>query len=151
MSAFALSLSALSLPSRANTTRPPMMVWKAPTCGYCQLPVGQLEKEGLSVKARYVAQTVPARMRLGIADDRGSCHTGLAASSAIEPHAPAREIKRLLAEPEHFRHQLIGLSMPGTPIGSTGMKARTKRDKLDVLLVPKGNKNHVNQSYPFQT
>jgi hypothetical protein len=122
-------------------------VWKTPTCGCCKLWVEHLEKQGFTVKANDVPQTAPIRTKLGIPDDMGSCHTGLIAGFAIEGHVPASEIKRLLAEPESLRAQVIGLSVPGMPIGSPGMEMGTKRDKYDVMLVLKGGSSRVYQSY----
>ncbi len=122
-------------------------VWKTPTCGCCKMWIEHLEKEGFSVKANDVQQTAPMRTKLGIPDDMGSCHTGLIAGFAIEGHVPASEIKRLLAEPENLRQQVIGLSVPGMPIGSPGMEMGTKRDKFDVMLVLKSGQHRVYQSY----
>ncbi len=122
-------------------------VWKTPTCGCCKMWMEHLEKEGFTVKANDVPQTAPMRTKLGIPDDMGSCHTGLIAGFAIEGHVPASEIKRLLQEPEDLRQQIIGLSVPGMPIGSPGMEMGTKRDKYDVMLVLKGGKSRVYQSY----
>ncbi|MBS7809277.1 DUF411 domain-containing protein, partial [Variovorax sp. PCZ-1] len=122
-------------------------VWKTPNCGCCKLWIKILEKEGFKVKANNVAQTAGIRTKLGIPDDMGSCHTGLIAGFAIEGHVPASEIKRLLAEPESLRQQVVGLSVPGMPIGSPGMEMGTKRDKFDVMLVLKGGKSRVYQSY----
>ncbi len=126
-------------------------VWKTPTCGCCKLWIEHLEKEGFSVKANDVPQTAPIRTKLGIPDDMGSCHTGLIAGFAIEGHVPASEIKRLLAEPESLRQQVIGLSVPGMPIGSPGMEIGTKRDKFDVMLVLKSGSSRVYQSYSSLT
>lgn len=122
-------------------------VWKTPTCGCCKMWMEHLEKEGFQVKANDVQQTAPIRKKLGIPDDMGSCHTGLIAGFAIEGHVPASEIRRLLSEPEDLRQQVIGLSAPGMPIGSPGMEMGTKRDKYDVMLVLKGGKSRVYQSY----
>jgi hypothetical protein len=122
-------------------------VWKTPTCGCCKMWVEHLEKEGFLVKANDVPQTAPIRTKLRIPDDMGSCHTGLIAGFAIEGHVPASEIKRLLAEPESLRQQVIGLSVPGMPIGSPGMEMGTKRDKYDVMLVLKSGSHRVYQSY----
>jgi hypothetical protein len=122
-------------------------VWKTPTCGCCKMWVEYLQKEGFSVKANDVQQTAPIRTKLRIPDDMGSCHTGLIAGFAIEGHVPASEIKRLLAEPESLRQQVIGLSVPGMPIGSPGMEMGTKRDKYDVMLVLKSGSHRVYQSY----
>ncbi len=122
-------------------------VWKTPTCGCCKMWVEHLEKEGFSVKANDVQQTAPIRTQLRIPDDMGSCHTGLIAGFAIEGHVPASEIKRLLAEPISLREQVIGLSVPGMPMGSPGMEMGTKRDKFDVMLVLKSGSHRVYQSY----
>ena len=122
-------------------------VWKTPTCGCCKMWVEHLEKEGFTVKANDVLRTAPIRTKLRIPDDMGSCHTGLIAGFAIEGHVPASEIKRLLAEPESLRQQVIGLSVPGMPIGSPGMEMGTKRDKFDVMLVLKSGSHRVYQSY----
>jgi hypothetical protein len=124
-------------------------VWKTPTCGCCQAWVEYLQREGFTVKANDVPQTAPIRTKLGIPDDMGSCHTALIAGFAIEGHVPASEIRRLLAEPESLRQQVIGLSVPGMPIGSPGMEMGTKRDKFDVMLVLKGGKSRVYQSYSY--
>ena len=122
-------------------------VWNTPTCGCCKLWVAHLEEEGFKVKTNDVPQTAGMRTKLGIPDDMGSCHTGLIAGFAVEGHVPAREIKRLLTESESLRQQVIGLSVPGMPIGSPGMEMGTKRDKFDVMLVLKGGKSRVYQSY----
>ena len=122
-------------------------VWKTPTCGCCKMWIEHLEKEGFSVKANDVRQTAPIRTQLRIPDDMGSCHTGLIAGFAIEGHVPASEIKRLLAEPISLREQVIGLSVPGMPMGSPGMEMGTKRDKFDVMLVLKSGSHRVYQSY----
>jgi hypothetical protein len=124
-----------------------MEVWKTPTCGCCKMWIEHLEKEGFTVKTNDVPQTAPIRTKLGIPDDMGSCHTGLIAGFAIEGHVPASEIKRLLAEPENLRQQVIGLSVPGMPIGSPGMEMGTKRDKFDVMLVLKSGSHRVYQPY----
>ena len=122
-------------------------VWKTPSCGCCKLWVEHLEKEGFAVKANDVPQTAPMRTRLGIPDDMGSCHTGLVAGLALEGHVPAQDIKRLLAEPASLREQVVGLSVPGMPIGSPGMEEGGKRDAFDVILVLKNGKHRIYQSY----
>lgn len=122
-------------------------VWKTPSCGCCKLWVEHLEKEGFTVKANDVPQTAPMRTRLGIPDDMGSCHTGLVAGLALEGHVPAQDIKRLLAEPASLREQVVGLSVPGMPIGSPGMEEGGKRDAFDVILVLKNGKHRIYQSY----
>lgn len=122
-------------------------VWKTPTCGCCTAWVEHLQREGFTVKVNDVPSTGTVRTKLGIPDDMGSCHTALIGSFAVEGHVPAREIKRLLKEPPAFGKEVVGLSVPGMPIGSPGMEMDAKRDKYDVMLVLKNGQHRVYQSY----
>ena len=122
-------------------------VWKRSTCGCCKMWVKHLEKAGFTVKVNDVLETAPIRTKLRIPTELGSCHTGLIAGFAIEGHVPASDIRSLLMEPESLRQQVIGLSVPGMPIGSPGMEMGKKRDKFDVILVLKGGESRVYQSY----
>ena len=47
-----------------------------------------------------------------------SCHTALVNGYVIEGHVPADLIKRLLKE----KPPVVGLAVPGMPIGSPGME-----------------------------
>jgi hypothetical protein len=47
-----------------------------------------------------------------------SCHTGVVEGYVIEGHVPADLIERLLAE----KPQIVGIAVPGMPIGSPGME-----------------------------
>lgn len=47
-----------------------------------------------------------------------SCHTAIVDGYVIEGHVPAAEIQRLLKE----RPKVLGLAVPGMPIGSPGME-----------------------------
>jgi hypothetical protein len=48
----------------------------------------------------------------------GACHTGLVEGYVIEGHVPATDVARLLRE----RPPVLGLAVPGMPIGSPGME-----------------------------
>ena len=48
-----------------------------------------------------------------------SCHTAVVEGYVIEGHVPADLIDRLLRE----RPSVVGLAVPGMPIGSPGMEA----------------------------
>jgi hypothetical protein len=122
-------------------------VWKTPTCGCCKAWVEHLQGAGFTVKANDVSSTDAMRSKLGMPAELGSCHTALIGGFAVEGHVPAREIKRLLAEPREAVADVAGLSVPGMPIGSPGMEMGDKRDKYDVLLVLKNGKSRVYQSY----
>ncbi len=59
------------------------------------------------IKARY---SVPVKLQ--------SCHTAIVDGYVLEGHVPKTEVIRLLQE----RPDVIGLSVPGMPIGSPGME-----------------------------
>jgi hypothetical protein len=104
-----------------------------------------LEKSGFDVKANESGND-QARLRLGIPQSVGSCHTASVGGYALEGHVPAREIKRLLAS----RPRAIGLAVPGMPVGSPGMDGAAyngRKDPFDVLLIAKDGTSTIYQSY----
>jgi hypothetical protein len=59
---------------------------------------------------------------------------------------PAREINRLLRQ----KPAVLGLAVPGMPVGSPGMDGAVygdRRDPYDVLLVSRDGSTRVYQSY----
>lgn len=59
----------------------------------------------------------PVKRRLGVPQKLSSCHTATVEGYVIEGHVPADLIVRLLAE----RPRVVGLAVPGMPVGSPGM------------------------------
>jgi hypothetical protein len=47
----------------------------------------------------------------------------------IEGHVPAEDIKRLLEQ----RPEVVGISVPGMPMGSPGMEAGGEKESFQVL------------------
>ena len=120
-------------------------VWKDPSCGCCKDWVKHLEANGFAVRVFETGNTA-MRSQLGIPAPLGSCHTARVGGYAVEGHVPAREIHRLLKE----RPAAVGLAVPAMPVGSPGMDGpeyRGRRDPYDVLLVAKGGRSTVFQSY----
>jgi hypothetical protein len=69
---------------------------------------------------------VPARAQ--------SCHTAVVDGYVIEGHVPATDVQRLLKE----RPAVLGLAVPGMPIGSPGMEVpNMKPQPYDVLAFDK--------------
>ena len=129
----------------AAPSKPKVEVWKDPICGCCKDWVSHLEANGFRVKMLETGNA-EARVRLGIPEALGSCHTALVGGYAIEGHVPARDIDRLLKE----RPQAVGLAVPGMPVGSPGMDGAIyggRKDPYAVLLVSQGGKTSVFQKY----
>lgn len=57
---------------------------------------------------------------MGVPAALASCHTALVADYVVEGHVPVDVIDRLLRD----RPSIIGVAVPGMPVGSPGMEAR---------------------------
>ena len=146
--ALLVALGALPLTSLAQPApRVFVEVWKDPNCGCCKEWVKHLEQNGFTVKVNETSNTPAVRAKLGIPQELGSCHTAVVGGYALEGHVPAREIQRLLKEKPAG---VVGLSVPGMPVGSPGMDSPAyngRRDPYDVVLVPKSGPARVYASY----
>ena len=126
-------------------TAPQVEVWKDEGCGCCKDWIKHLESNGFRVKAHDGGNTA-VRKRIGLPDRLGSCHTAVVAGYVIEGHVPAREIQRLLRE----KPSVLGLAVPGMPVGSPGMDGpeyKGRKDRYDVLLVAADGSTRVYTTY----
>jgi hypothetical protein len=80
--------------------------------------VGHLQANGYDVEVREVgnAELVQIKSEHGVPQEL--THTGIVDGYVIEGHVPADVVDRLLRE----RPDVIGLSVPGMPVGSPGME-----------------------------
>ena len=131
----ALLLTLMAAPAFATE----VTVYKSPTCGCCNKWVEHLQANGFTVKAQNVADVMPYKSANGVPLALGSCHTAKVDGYVIEGHVPADDIKRLLKE----RPKVLGLSVPGMPIGSPGMEQGAHKEKYDVLSFDKTGQTSV--------
>ena len=129
-------------------TKPLVEVWKSPTCGCCLDWVAHLEASGFKVSTHDVSEAAKAaqRLKLGMPEKLGSCHTAVVDGYVLEGHVPARDIRRLLKE----RPKALGLAVPGMPVGSPGMDGPAyggRKDPYGVMLVQRDGGSSVYQSY----
>ena len=112
------------------SAKPTITVYKTATCGCCEGWIEHLRKEGYEVIAEDVDNLAAIKTELGVGPHLSSCHTALIDGYIVEGHVPAADIDRLLAE----RPEIAGLSAPGMPAGSPGMKVPGRpADPFDVL------------------
>ena len=113
--------SLMLLPAVASAQAPDnaVQVYKDPTCGCCDRWVEHLRKAGFTVKVTNAADMNVVKDSYRVPAKARSCHTGVVAGYALEGHVPAADVKRLLATRPSG---VIGLAVPGMPIGSPGME-----------------------------
>jgi hypothetical protein len=138
-----LAAAPLALVSmRALSAAPAVSVFKLNDCGCCDLWSEHLRKNGFAVSVRAVPDLAPVRVKYGIPDVFGTCHTALVEGYAIEGHVPAADIQRLLRS----KPKLAGLAVPGMPAGSPGMEG-PRSDPYDVLAFDRNGATQIYARY----
>lgn len=99
-----------------------VVVYKSPTCGCCKGWIAHLESEGFDAEGVDIAayaELNEKKIEHGVPGNLASCHTARVGGYTIEGHVPAEVVERLLRERPD---DIVGLSVPGMPIGSPGME-----------------------------
>ena len=134
---------AADLPSQAQNG-PAVQVYKDPTCGCCALWVEHLRKAGFTATVSDVQDMSAVKTKHGVPARARSCHTALVGGYVLEGHVPAEDVQRLLKQ----RPSVVGIAVPGMPIGSPGMEvAGTKPQAYDVLAFDKSGETTVFASH----
>lgn len=111
-------------------------MYRDPGCGCCKVwaehvrsalkaQVAVIEARDMNLVA--AQRGVPANLR--------SCHTLIADGYVIEGHVPAADIARLLATKPKG---VVGLAVPGMPLGSPGMEAGGQKQPYQVIAFGPG-------------
>jgi hypothetical protein len=124
--------------------RPAVEVYKTPTCGCCGLWAEHLEVNGFTVRTTNLEDLADLKTKHKIPQKARSCHTAVVNGYVIEGHVPAADVQRLLKE----RPAILGLAVPGMPIGSPGMEVPgQKAQPFDVLAFDKTGRTRVFTSH----
>jgi len=102
--------------------------------------VVHLEKSGFKVqkKVLFGKNFTEFKRKQGVPERLYACHTALVDGYLIEGHVPADLIYRLLKE----RPPVLGLAVPGMPMGSPGMEG-DKPEPYEVLTFDKSGQTTV--------
>ena len=104
-----------------------------------------LEKSGFKVekKVLFGKNFTEFKRKHGVPERLYACHTAMVDGYLIEGHVPADLIYKLLKE----RPSIIGLAVPGMPMGSPGMEG-TRRDAYSVVRFDEVGRLSVYRKYP---
>ncbi len=75
-------------------------------------------ENGYNVEKIPTNDPISVKEQYNVPDALYSCHTAIVDGYVLEGHVPAAEVTRLLAE----RPDVLGLAVPGMPLGSPGME-----------------------------
>lgn len=132
----ALTRSALALPRATRLT-----VYKSPTCGCCANWVQEMKTNGFVIDAHDVGDDMLEQMKTtaGVPRQLRSCHIALAGGYAFEGHVPADLVNKTLTE----KPKMLGLAVPGMPVGSPGMEMGGRKDNYNVMAFDRTGKSWV--------
>jgi hypothetical protein len=116
----------------------PMMVYKDPNCGCCHNWVEIMRTSGFDVSVKDTTDMPAIKTRYKVGRNLASCHTALVGGYVVEGHVPADVIRKLLAE----KPKVLGLAVPGMPVGSPGMEGGTKQP-YEVLTFDAAGKTSI--------
>lgn len=117
-------------------------------CSCCHAWARHMRAAGHEVIVKDLAMGQLMKMKLdaGIPAALTACHTARVEGYLIEGHVPEQDIRKLLTE----RPEVLGLVVPGMPIGSPGMESGGKREVYEVLLLKKNGSTEVFARYGSQ-
>lgn len=117
-----MAAALLPLWGHAQSPGPEVSLYKDPDCGCCSKWAEHMQRNGFRVKAHDVRDLAVVKSKQRVPEALGSCHTAIVAGYTIEGHVPADAVRRLLRERPAG---VIGLAVPGMPLGSPGMESPT--------------------------
>ncbi len=114
----AVSMAGVASAQRTAPQGPTVQVYKLSTCGCCANWVQHLEANGFTTRVMSLDDLGEIKAKHNVPVAARSCHTATVDGYVIEGHVPAADVRRLLRE----RPAVLGLAVPGMPIGSPGME-----------------------------
>ena len=120
-----------AFPNPQSARRSALTVYRDPSCGCCEAWARLAQAAGYEAQVLDDPDMAGVKRRLRVPEALASCHTAMVASFVIEGHVPFEAVDRLLRE----RPQgILGLAVPGMPIGSPGMESPDgRREPFDVV------------------
>ncbi|MDH4351174.1 MAG: CopG family transcriptional regulator [Gemmatimonadota bacterium] len=100
-----------------------------------------LRENGFTVVTRDVDDATLIEMKAASQVPRAleGCHTAVVGKYVVEGHVPAADIERLLDE----QPAVLGVAVPGMPVGSPGMEMGDQREAYAVLTFDRAGKTTV--------
>lgn len=118
-------------------------VHRDPNCGCCSAWIEHLEENGFTVNDHLEKDMRSFKQETGVPAELASCHTAVIDGRFIEGHVPATDILAMRDKPD-----IIGLAVPGMPVGSPGMEMGDRQDAYKVIAVDEDGTQDVFNSYP---
>ena len=120
-----------------------MTVYKSPSCGCCTKWIDIMKSKGFEVKTIETNEVNTIKQKAGLQAGQISCHTAFVDGYVVEGHVDYSAVKKMLVE----KPNIIGITVPGMPVGSPGMEQGNTKQAYDVLYVNKDGSTGVYESH----
>lgn len=118
-------------------------VYRSPTCGCCSKWIKHLQENNFVVKDFVTNDVQVIKDKYGVPGEMASCHTAVVNGYVVEGHVPAADIRELLK----MKSNVIGVSVPGMPVGTPGMDMGGRKDPYQVVSFDRAKNFEVVKSY----
>ena len=100
--------------------KPKVTLYRNPNCSCCLDYAAYLRGAGFDVTVDSNQNLAAVRKQLHVPEKFEGCHVMVIGRYAVEGHVPVATLNKLLAE----QPDIVGVSLPGMPLGSPGMTGR---------------------------
>ncbi|PLY10838.1 MAG: hypothetical protein C0626_04190 [Arcobacter sp.] len=116
-----------------------MTVYKSPYCGCCEKWINIMKSKGFDVKTIETNNVNKLKKRVGLQAGQTSCHTAIVDGYFIEGHVDYSAVQKMLNE----KPDILGISVPGMPIGSPGMEQGNMKQAYNIIYINKDGSSGV--------
>ncbi len=120
-----------------------MTVYKSPFCDCCSKWVDIMKSKGFEVKTIETNEVNTIKQKAGLQAGQTSCHTAFVDGYIVEGHVNYSAIKKMLQE----KPDVLGISVPGMPIGSPGMEQDNIKQAYNIIYINKDGTEGVYESH----
>ena len=120
-----------------------MTVYKSPFCGCCEKWIDIMKTKGFKIDVIETNEVNNIKQKAGLQAGQTSCHTAFVDGYVIEGHVDYSAIKKMLVE----KPNILGITVPGMPIGSPGMEQGNTKQAYNILYVNKDGSTGVYEAH----
>lgn len=130
----------------SNAATHQMTVYRSENCSCCGKWIDHVQAAGFEIDDHFIDDMDAKKAELGVPEAASSCHTAVVDGYLVEGHVPVADLQRLLAE----RSAVVGIAVPGMPMGSPGMESDDGEpsDPFSVVTFTEDGTVNVFQEYP---
>ena len=120
-----------------------MTVYKSPSCGCCSDWIDIMKIKGFKIDVIETNEVNNIKQKAGLQAGQTSCHTAFVDGYVVEGHVDYSAVEKMLVE----KPNILGITVPGMPIGSPGMEQGNTKQAYNILYVNKDGSTGVYESH----